>query len=428
MNIRGNKKKWLCYLLLAACLIAVLPFSIVRAEEAACSGKLTANGNQINVSLSVPQASAEKITSLHFRLDVSVSSGAMDEPVFQFADTIQSEVMDSKLIKNNDGYIVDIILSGKKDQIIFPAGGQADIGMVSLKPSGSVYKILTKFTGQTDENPAMEYVTDSGQSVKEVPLVNTEIITIERNSQGQSSSSGVVWTPTATKEPDVQASPSAEPSSTASPDVSPSPSLSPSASPEATKKPDGFDKGRKPAMSAKAGKGSKVVTFKWNTISGADGYIIYSALEQSGTYKRIKTVSNPKTTTCNVTMAYASSYLFRMRAYQKSDNGKTVYGQYSQVKKLTTAPVMVNGVKVGISGKKWSLSWKKVKNAKGYQIYAGRKKNGKYTLVKTLKKGTAIKTVLKKNKKYKYFKVRAYVDNASKKHVYGNFSKAVKVR
>ena len=152
-------KKWISYLLLPVILIAAFPFSMAGAEET-CSGKLTANGNQINVSLSVPQDAAEKITSLHFRIDVSISSGGMDEPVFQFADTIQSEVKDSKVIKNNDSYIVDVILSGKKDQIIFPADGQAAIGTVSLKPSGSVYKISTKFTGMTDEKPAMEYVNN----------------------------------------------------------------------------------------------------------------------------------------------------------------------------------------------------------------------------------------------------------------------------
>ena len=58
----------------------------------------------------------------------------------------------------------------------------------------------------------------------------------------------------------------------------------------------------------------------------------------------------------------------------------------------------------------------------------GKKKNGRYTLVKTLKKGTSLKLAIKKYKKYKYFKVRAYVDNTSKKHVYGNFSKVVKAK
>ena len=424
-------KKWLSYILLSALLISTLPFSMARAEEDGCSGKLTANGNQINVSLSVPQAVKENITSLHFKLNVSVSGGTMEEPAFQFADAIQSEVKDCKIIKNNDSYIVDVILSGKKEQIIFPVRVQADIGMVLLKPSSSDYKITTQFIGITGETPTLEYVTDSGQSAKEAPLMNTESLIIEKSSQGQSPGG---YVPPATKKPDASASPSAEPSTspstgpsiTATPNVSPSPS--PSSTPDVTEKPSSFNQKGKISLSVKAAKGSRVVTFKWNTVRGADGYMIYSALGKSGKYKRIKTVSKQKTTTCNVTMAYASSYSFRMRAYKQSDNGTKVYGQYSKAKNLTTAPAKVTGVKARISGKSIKLSWKKVKNAKGYQIYAGKKKNGRYTLVKTLKKGTSLKLAIKKYKKYKYFKVRAYVDNTSKKHVYGNFSKVVKAK
>ena len=108
----------------------------------------------------------------------------MDEPVFQFTDTVKSEVKDSKITSDDTNYIVDVILSGKKDKIIFPAGGQADIGTISLKPSGSIYKISTQFTGISNENPSAEYVTDSGQSAKEVPLVNTEVLTITGSSTG----------------------------------------------------------------------------------------------------------------------------------------------------------------------------------------------------------------------------------------------------
>ena len=50
------------------------------------------------------------------------------------------------------------------------------------------------------------------------------------------------------------------------------------------------------------------------------------------------------------------------------------------------------------------------------------------TLVKTLKKGSVLKTTVKKNSKYKYFKARAYVNNASKKRVYGNFCTSVKAK
>lgn len=421
-------KKWLSYILLSALLITALPLSLVKAAETDCTGKLAASGNNINVSLLFPQAVTENITSLRFKLKVSITDGKMDEPVFQFTDTVKSEVKDSKITSDDTNYIVDVILSGKKDKIIFPAGGQADIGTISLKPSGSIYKISTQFTGINGENPSAEYVTETGQSAIEVPLVNTEIITTEGSSSGQSSSSSG-YVPSATKKPDASAEPSASPSATNTPGVNePSGTSAPGTPEEPGGNNNTFDKDKKPSMSASAKKGSRVITFKWNIIDGADGYIFYSASGKSGNYKRIRTILKPDRITCNVTMAYASSYSLRMRAFKTADDGSRIFGQYSKVKKLTTAPAKVKGVKARISGTKINLSWKKVKNAKGYQIYAGKKKNGSYSLVKTLKKGSVLKTTVKNNKKYKFFKARAYVNNASKKRVYGNFCAGVKAK
>ncbi len=423
-------KKWISCILLSALLITALPVYPVTAAETDCTGKLVASGSNINVSLSFPLAATEKITSLRFKLKVSVTSGKMNEPVFTFNNAVQSDVKESGIIKDNDSnnYIVDVVMSGKKGNLVFPANGQADIGTLSLKPSGSTYKISTQFTGINGENPSAEYVTETGQSAIEVPLVNTEIITTEGSSSGQSSSSSGGYVPSATKKPDASAEPSASPSATNTPGVN---EPSGTSAPGTTEEPGGdvtFDKDKKPSMSASAKKGSRVITFKWNIIDGADGYIFYSASGKSGNYKRIRTILKPDRITCNVTMAYASSYSLRMRAFKTADDGSRIFGQYSKVKKLTTAPAKVKGVKARIFGTKINLSWKKVKNAKGYQIYAGKKKNGSYSLVKTLKKGSVLKTTVKNNKKYKFFKARAYVNNASKKRVYGNFCAGVKAK
>lgn len=417
-------KKWLSYILLSALLITALPLSLVKAAETDCTGKLEANGNNINVSLLFPQSVTENITSLRFKLKVSITDGKMDEPVFQFTDTIKSEVKDSKITSDNTSYIVDVILSGKKDKIIFPTAGQAVIGTISLKPSGSIYKISTQFTGINNEKPSAEYVTDSGQSAKEVPLVNTEVITITGSSQGQTASSSGSVGGAATKKPDATATPSPAPSS--SPDVTPS--VTPDVAPVPSDRPGGFNINQKPSMSVTTKKGSRIVTFKWKVIDGADGYIFYSASGKSGNYKRIRTILKPERISCNVTMEFASSYSFRMCAFKTAEDGSRIFGQYSKIKKLTTAPAKVKGVKARISGRRINISWKKVKNANGYQIYAGKKKNGNYSLVKTLKKGQTLKTTIKKNPKYKYFKVRAYVNNVSKKRVYGNFCTSVKVK
>ncbi|MBQ9014662.1 MAG: hypothetical protein IJ109_00950 [Firmicutes bacterium] len=85
-------------------------------------------------------------------------------------------------------------------------------------------------------------------------------------------------------------------------------------------------------------------------------------------------------------------------------------------------------------GKKAKLSWKKVKNADGYEIYRSTKKNGKYKLVKTITKASKVKITnkkLKAKKKY-YYKIRPYrlVKDPTGKmvKVYGKFSAKKKIK
>ena len=68
-------------------------------------------------------------------------------------------------------------------------------------------------------------------------------------------------------------------------------------------------------------------------------------------------------------------------------------------------------------------TWKKVRGAKGYEVYRSAKKKGKYQKVKTIKKGKTTSWTnkkLKKNKAY-FYKVRAYKIVKGKKK-YSKFS------
>ena len=89
------------------------------------------------------------------------------------------------------------------------------------------------------------------------------------------------------------------------------------------------------------------------------------------------------------------------------------------------APAKVKGVKVKLNGKKATITWKKAKRAKGYQIQ--QYKNGKWKTVKTIKKASAKKCVIKKVKKGTKFRVRAY-SVYEKKTYNGKWSKAVKAK
>ena len=76
------------------------------------------------------------------------------------------------------------------------------------------------------------------------------------------------------------------------------------------------------------------------------------------------------------------------------------------------------------SAQKAVLKWKKASGATGYQIYMKTGKNGKYKLLKTVKKKNTTRYTtkkLKKNTKY-YFKVRSY-KTISGTTAYGKYSK-----
>ncbi len=96
-------------------------------------------------------------------------------------------------------------------------------------------------------------------------------------------------------------------------------------------------------------------------------------------------------------------------------------------KGAVTPPAKVKLKKaVNKKGRKLSLSWNKVKEAKGYRLqYAGNKKFKKKKSRLTKKTKYTIKK-LKKKKTY-YIRVRAYKVNSSKK-VYGRWSKVKKIK
>ena len=74
-------------------------------------------------------------------------------------------------------------------------------------------------------------------------------------------------------------------------------------------------------------------------------------------------------------------------------------------KQQLKAPAKVKASNVAYTGK-IKLTWNKVKNAKEYKVYRSTSKNGKYTLMKTVKKTSYVNTSAKAGKTY-FYKVKA---------------------
>ena len=108
---------------------------------------------------------------------------------------------------------------------------------------------------------------------------------------------------------------------------------------------------------------------------------------------------------------------------------KEAQKQASEGKDMLTAPAQVQNLKAKAGKKRITLTWTaQTSNTTGYRVYRATKKNGKYTMVKVVKKAASAKWTnkgLKKGKRY-FYKVRAYksITNGTLVGGYSNIAKA----
>lgn len=94
--------------------------------------------------------------------------------------------------------------------------------------------------------------------------------------------------------------------------------------------------------------------------------------------------------------------------------------------KTKAAPAKVAGLKVKAGKKQMTVSWKKAKNASGYEVTYAANKSFKSAAKKVTAKNTAKIKKLKSKKTY-YVKVRAY-NKANGKKQYGKYSSVMRIK
>jgi fibronectin type 3 domain-containing protein len=148
------------------------------------------------------------------------------------------------------------------------------------------------------------------------------------------------------------------------------------------------------------------VSLKWDDIKYRhDGYFVY-VYDESGKLVRRSTLSDVNS--CNVTrLDSGKTYTFKIRAYFKNSNGTKFYGVYSAGVSAVTLPAKVTGVTVKnyTENKSLTLSWDKVANADGYEVYI--KTGNDENLYKTVTGQSCTVTDLKVGSSYS-FRVKAY--------------------
>ncbi len=143
-------------------------------------------------------------------------------------------------------------------------------------------------------------------------------------------------------------------------------------------------------------------TITWKKSNEANGYQIYQSTSKNGTYKKIKTIKNKKTTSYKVSgLTPGVKYYYKIRTTNKV-NGATGYSDYSTVRAARVAKAVI-GQAEGVSGTKIKLSWDKVKDADSYVIYRSTSSGGTYKKIGTAKGSATSYTDSKLNMTKKYY-------------------------
>lgn len=157
------------------------------------------------------------------------------------------------------------------------------------------------------------------------------------------------------------------------------------------------------------------LSFKWDKVSGATGYVIY--YRNNDAHKNFSRFTYVKSNACTLKkLRTATWYDVKVAAYVEHDGVK--YEGKSQTYRTATLP---NAVSVSLkeSGAAITLSWSKNSQATGYKIYrmSGDTK-GRYVLYKTITSNstTSFRDKGVKNGRAYYYQIRAY--RAIKKNTY----------
>lgn len=174
-----------------------------------------------------------------------------------------------------------------------------------------------------------------------------------------------------------------------------------------------------PVLTAKR-KGTTVI-FSWDQPENAEKYRIYVSADGK-TYKSLKTVGDETTASGKFTLGQTLRFKIRAASVQGSTEKWSGYSKAVTVK-MVPSKTAVKSISNKNRGK-LTLSWKKVSEAKGYEIYRKIGKTGKYKKIKTVTKNSTVKytnTKLKKGTAY-YYRIRSYTIGADGKKVYSRWS------
>ena len=151
-------------------------------------------------------------------------------------------------------------------------------------------------------------------------------------------------------------------------------------------------------------------TMGWDSVSGAESYVVYKYNESTGKYATYKTLTDTSLVVTGVTSKDILKY--KVRAYYTNSKGAKVYTQYSDVFEAMGAPAKPTGLKVAsVTDTSVKLSWTAVDGLK-YAVYRYNSSSKAYDLIGRTSSSAYTDKNLYSGTSYKY-RIKAYAATSS---------------
>ena len=162
------------------------------------------------------------------------------------------------------------------------------------------------------------------------------------------------------------------------------------------------------------------IKLTWSKVKGASGYTIYRATSKKGTYKKIAATKEVSYT--NKNLKRGKTYYYKVAAANGTVTGSQSAIVSKAIPKKPATPKQ-SKIKINVSKNKFTISWKKIKNAEKIEILR-RVDKGKFKKWKTVsaKKGKASFSYKSYARGHRYsFQLRVYYTKEKVK-IYSGYS------
>lgn len=176
--------------------------------------------------------------------------------------------------------------------------------------------------------------------------------------------------------------------------------------------------GEKAVASAKGSSATKI-TVSWSPVTDAVSYEIYRSTSKKGTYKKIGSVEGNATSYTDSKLQMTKKYYYKVEARIKGYKATGTSGMSKEVASYPARQTNITSVGVNSNGQ-LQVTWQKIENSKGYQLYRSTEQNGQYQLVTTASSASAVTYVdaTAESGKFYYYKVRP-ISKYAGKTIYG---------